>query len=277
MTFWIRDIPSSMQQEGWTVAAQLLERWFSTAARTMTEGEKNGNVPPTSVPAAFVDRTSVTMDWVLSFARAREAHNYLLGRWSRSDQFGKSRDLIRKRLLKGVRSGLGANRERFRFGDFTATVPEIDVACQANFQAVSSSLVGGADGFYAAIANASIKLAVTGIVTRPDPTRLRLEIDEVGSYLRDTYDFIDGPDQWFSQRLGSWGPTGFLGAAFAAPEVSVTAATAASTNKGQAFWRATNASFNEYRRLHGRGGDFLIFSDLRRTRLPRPMVVEVSL
>lgn len=270
MAFWIRDIPASMRREGWTVGAQLMDRWFATAARSMTRDEKNGLTPPTSVPAAFVEGRIVTMAWVLRFARAREAHDRLLRTWNQG-RLEASSDLIRTRLRRALAAGLGANARSFRFGDLSRSLPVIDVTCQANREGVNSGFFDGVDDFYAGIANALIKVAVTGIVTRTGPSRLRLEIDEVGTYLRDTYDFIG------EQGLGSWGPSGISRAALLAPEVPVTRAERGQAPQGQLFCSVGNASFRRYRELHSRGGDFLIFSDLRRVRLAQPTVVEMSL
>ena len=85
---------------------------------------------------------------------------------------------------------------------FAAGPARADQTCQLNFQRIESALFGDVDDFYAAIGRGSVKIAVAGDAVPLPAARIRLTIDEVGTSLRDTYDFNG------DQMLGSWGPTG---------------------------------------------------------------------
>ena len=118
--------------------------------------------------------------------------------------------------------------------------------------------------------NALLMLAVAGEATPLTGNRWRVTIDEVGSYIRDSYDFL-GP-----QPLGAWGPDGFSRIAVFAPEVPIIAEQPHSDGQGR-YFSVSNDSFRKYRDHYHRGGDFSIFSDIVRTRLARPVTMELTL
>ena len=83
-------------------------------------------------------------------------------------------------------------------------------------------------------------------------------INEVGVYAMDSYDFNDDPvswrpTSWVSQPLGYWNPkTGYVG-----------------RRPGKGDY-VSNKTFQEYRGKTGRGGDFMIYSDVKVVKLPTP-------
>jgi hypothetical protein len=77
-------------------------------------------------------------------------------------------------------------------------------------------------------------------------------INEVGVYAMDSYDFNDGPDSWISQPLGIW---------------DVKAGEARLRPPGE---YVNNKTFQEFRSKTGRGGDFMIYSDVKVVKLPSP-------
>jgi hypothetical protein len=57
MSVTIRDIPTSMRANGWSVGARRMDRWFAHSARVMSPAEKQGDVvsPDMELRIAGVD------------------------------------------------------------------------------------------------------------------------------------------------------------------------------------------------------------------------------
>ncbi len=263
MVFTLIDIPAAMRQEGWPIGARVMERWFAGAARVMSDREKSGDIAPGDVEARIV-----TIGWCRRFARFTQAENALLSTWSSPARLGKARRIITDRV-RDWRRRTGATGA-FRFGNLHAAAATIDRTSQVNVQPIDSSMFGDVDDFYAAIGRGAVKIAVAGDVTPLANGTVRLTIDEVATYLRDTYDFNG------DQMLGSWGPGGLRRAAILAPDIQVVRE-GAKERRGQAFWSVGNESFRDWRRHYGRGGDFIIYSGAARRRLTAPVVLELAL
>lgn len=250
MTFTLRDVPAAMRREGWTVGALLMERWFNAPPYAMDLRVKTGDVPPRF---NFTETRLVTMAWAMGFSRAVHALEQLREGWSQPQRMARSNPVVAGQLRRWIvrTAPTGA----FRFGDLSGGVPAIDQSCAINFQPVDSGWPGPIDDFYAALGRASIKIAVSGMVTA-SADNWRLTIDEVGFYLRDTYDFIS------DQRLGSWGPDGFSRVAVGAPGIEIDPAATPGMWSGAAqYWTVDNADFRRWRALFGKGGDFVIYSN----------------
>lgn len=263
MAFTLHDIPAAMRANGWVVGARLMERWFARGARTMSLDEKRGRVPSPDVETQIV-----TMRWAMSFARAARARDELLATWNQGSHLQASIGVIEGRVREWRRNH-PPGKAPLRFGNLAASARQVDTTCQANFKTVTSGIFSSVDDFYAALGNAQVNLAVSGMVEQVAKGRSRLRIDEVATYLRDTYDFNG------DQALGSWGPSGIMRTAFLAPAIPVVAE-GAEDDPGQAYWSVSNGSFQEYRRHYHRGGDFVILSDVVRTRLSVPVAIEVA-
>lgn len=263
MAFTLADLPAAMRKNGWVVGAQLMERWFARAAREMPRDEKIGRIPSPDIETRLV-----TMRWALGFARFKQAHDELLATWSQGDHLIASAGIIERRV-RAWRTRNPPAKAPQRFGDLSAATVAVDATCQANYKKVDSSVLGPVDDFYAALGSAQIDLAVSGCIQAHAPGSSRLIVDEVGTYLRDTYDFIG------DQRLGSWSPSGLSRLAFLAPDIPIVAEGAVD-DPGQEYWSVSNGSFQEYRRHYHRGGDFVILSNIVRTRLVTPVVVELA-
>lgn len=130
-------------------------------------------------------------------------------------------------------------------------------------------MFGTVDDFYAAIGKGTIKLAVSGITTPLPNNKWRLAIDQLGTYLRDTYDFIG------DQSLGNWSRSGFTRFAPLAYTIAVDPQFAPEGSENSWF-AVSNAAFRGYRRYYHRGGDFVIFSDVRRRQLADPIILELN-
>ena len=156
------------------------------------------------------------------------------------------------------------------FGDPSAAVKVLETTAQVNFAKVGA-LTDPLDDFYGAVGRAVLKAAAFGSIEQKG-TGLRVTIDRLGVYLRDTYDY--NGKQW----LGLWSESGvdksqlaealgmYLGGY---PSIHIDPA-AGSDPKTE--YAVGNKDFRAYRVKYGRGGDFINVSDVRMVRLPQPTV-----
>jgi hypothetical protein len=116
-----------------------------------------------------------------------------------------------------------------------------------------SSQFDSPDDMVASLARFKLKMTIKGAVCASKV----VYINEVGVYAWDTFDFNDNatswdPRTWTSQPLGFWNPkTGYVGR----------------LPRRDYF---SNATFQEYRNKTNQGGDFLIYSDMKVTKLASP-------
>ncbi|MEG3088590.1 DUF6402 family protein [Sphingomonas sp. PB4P5] len=263
MAFTLIDIPRAMRREGWQIGARVMERWFAGAARIMSDDEKTGLTLPRDIESRIV-----TTAWCRKFARFVDAENQLIATWALPARMGRARRNLTDKV-RAWRRRANAGTAPFRFGDLSVAAATIDQTCQLNLQVIESSLLGDADDFYAAVGRGTVKIAVAGNAVPISRGRVRLTIDEIGTYLRDTYEFNG------DQMLGSWGPDGLRRAAILALSIQWVRESA-KEDQAQAYWSVSNGSFQGWRRHYGRGGDYVIFSDVRRRRLLRPFAVELD-
>lgn len=271
MPFTLRDIPTTMRSRGWTVGAAMMDRWFAGDAWAMAPQEKNGDVPITAVTADKIETKLATMRWSLGFARVNGVHHHLVDSWSTPTRLAASQRRLGELLALWIKTHRIASGQPFRFGDLGQPVVVIETSCQINFDVTHSSIWDPLDDFYAAIGVGAIKLAVTGMA-EPQDGGYKLTIDEIGTYLRDTYDFIG------DQQLGYWSRYGVE--KFLFPPIRIPLDPKTADNDGDwdrgTFYQVNNGSFREYRTMFGKGRDFFIHSDVLRTKLATPVVVSVA-
>jgi hypothetical protein len=270
MSFWLRDLPTVMRNQGWRTGAACMERWFNTPARIMSLSEKNGRIDYTTLRAGAVDTDLVKMAWAMRFARLSEAAIRLQREWVTQ----RASDLLRVRVARW-RSDRGIRKDAsFRFGDLSMAAPLAHKTCQANSRPVGG-LLDPFDDFYAALGRATLNVAVTGMVEIYGG-RTRLRVDGLGLYLRDSYEFLG------EQSLGYWNSQGVASFAADAEDIPTTSTAATQSDDysiglgrvSMSFrrqYRVTNGSFASFRSTHKRGGDFSIFSDLYRPTMPHPV------
>jgi hypothetical protein len=187
------------------------------------------------------DTATIRMDsFILTFPRARAVYDQLLGAriWANPAAQMQIEDWLRRsgRLAGGTR----------RFGDFTQPFPGLD-RVHINFRTVGFG-VTDSDDLAAALGNFAFHVIIKGDVSTSVSGRYLVTIDEVGIYARDSFDFNG------DQFLGYWDSS----------DDSV------SMLNGLSGDRVDNERFRDYRRRHGRGGDFLVFSDIKTVRLSPP-------
>ena len=224
---------------------------------------KRGDVP---APASAVDTHIITMAWLLRFSRVASAYHKLLQDWSNPPRLAKSAKQVEVQFRRWLAANPRASGTRFRFGNLARPVVEVDKHYAINFEVIDSPWYGDVDDFYAACGRVLFKIAISGIAER-DKDKWRIAIDQVGIFLRDTYDFNG------DQYLGGWGPDNFYKLASIAIPIDPREPQGWLTRNTDCY-AVSNASFREYRGRFHHGGDFLIFSDVRQVALPRAVIVE---
>lgn len=275
MSFWIRDIPAVMRKNGWLVGAVCMERWFRSPAREMPYAEKVGRLDYRTLPANSLERRLVTMNWAMRFERVFSTSYRLQREWVTQ----AASDVLRGRVA-AWRTARGITKNEFRFGDLSLPTVVVNATCQANSRSVGSPF-DGFDDFYAALGRATMHIAVQGTFRGAANGRGVLEVDGMGVYLRDSYDFIG------EQGLGYWNRAGVSYLADNALDIPIQAPTGNndadwsmgvgrfSISRARLF-KVTNGSFSNYRNLSKRGGDFTIFTDIHRLVM-QPRTIEINL
>jgi hypothetical protein len=231
-----------MRNYGWKRGQRLLETWFSRPAAI---------APFYSPPVTNV----ITMDWVLSFERAKDVYDRLVAEriWSNNAaQVELTEQLLRKGYLKKF-----AGTQRF--GDLTQPVGILQ-ADYINHRPAGSS-TGRLDDLTAALGAFTFRVVVAGTVTWAEARdTFDVTIDQVGVYVHDSFDFNG------SQYLGSWAYPGSsyqdkYGRVYEFPSGRV------SPWPFEGGEIIMNYDFREYRQRTVKGGDFLVFSDLNRVNM----------
>ncbi len=219
------------------------------------------------LPSAYLDDTTVTMQWALGFARVQSAMARLQANWASPAAI----TLLKQRV---VRQSPGRIQECWRFGDLSKPARILDETCQVNY-AVFGRWSDPLDDFYGAMGEAQIKLAVSGMVIARGPVHARIEIDELGFYLRDSYDFNDG-NSFISQPLGCWGFDGMQCGVRTNLDVPISETVVdeePSVVQGYKYI-VQNSDFRRWSERNQRGGDFMVLSNVHRVRLPFPVQLE---
>jgi hypothetical protein len=231
--------------------------------------EKKGDVDPRTLLPAAIDETTISMQWVLGFARANLVHARLLSSWATPKGLAQ----LRRRIIAESPLTLPKGQTSWRLGDFSKPAKVLDETCQVNFVEVGS-LNDPLDDFYGALGKGALKLAVTGPVTTSKNGRYQIAIDEMAVYLRDTYDFND--DSFRSQPLGFWSAQTVRRGLMVRWDIEIDEVLVdAGSVPDDRLYAVQNDDFQDYRAKYGYGGDFVIYSDVWRTRLAKPLVLEV--
>lgn len=226
----VKSIPAIMRSKGWANGAILMDSWFVRPSKS-----KPGYDTP--------DTTTIRMDWVLGFARAREVYDKLVldKVWQNNAARAEITKMLRSKALLLKNASF-----KLPFGNLSLPVPQQD----ADY--VNQRLVGmtmDLDDMSAALGNFVLNVVVAGFVRNNDSgPGFYVDIHEVGVYVKDSYDF-EG-----DQFLGFWDSS----------DNSVSMFNFLSGTK------IDNVDFRNWRAKNGKGGDFQVFSDVKRIRLLKP-------
>lgn len=252
------DLPKVMDKMGWTVAPRLMERWFECDAFVLGEELREKYFDdPLDIPAVHCNDIIVTMDWALKFERIRDAYNNII------------RIINSYAAINKLHANIIAHKlfdDGSRLGNIGMNARELNAHCQIQTQ-MFGSRTDTIDDLYGAIGLGMLQLAVVGEVQR-GINKDSFRVDNIGVYLKDVYEFNG------FQFLGCWtnentfGKAEILGRA-AAQAYRLTSPAAALTAKfiktDQPVFHVHNHDFRNYREKHGKGGDFIIYSDVKWT------------
>ena len=237
----ITKIPKVMRNKNWIVGAILMERWFKLAANAL---------PKEGIPST----QDVKIDWVLSYSRAKRTFDRIFHKkiWSTDSAKKQIKSELKKMNLlsttpKKLRLPVNIsamNYDKYHF-QYYSVGGMVDMA------------TGALDDLRAALARFNFMLIMTDVDINPivesDSTTVnsyKVTINEIGIYVKDSYDFNDAPGK--DQSLGSWN--------FKSNQVSrfITA---------NDWYVVRNSDFRKWRQKNQRGGDYLIYSDIKRVKL----------
>ena len=236
-------LPQIMRNNKWYQGAILLEEWLRRPARirpaTMAATPRDFGPPVLNV---------VTMDWILSFdskPAVNNTYNQLINERLWKNEAAKSAIsvmLARTGITAQARSAPG---RKIKFGDLTSSnVVEIE---GVHIQSREVEIFSYYDGLTAAIANFSFHVAIKGEASYTQKG-LEITVEEIGIYAKDSYDYINDGTLYlaclcYDQYLGDWGK-----------------------DVGYVY----NSSFNNWRTANNRGGDSLVYSDIKVTKITPP-------
>lgn len=279
--FDIQDVPKSMRKLGLPMAAKQQERWFAGAANYSTsaqglrdEIDQNG----VRYAPAMVDSTTIKMEWVLSFSRAKKAFDELIRERLRTPDALKTLkdELTPYRNRSDILGWNVANsdfltfHQKFQFQRIAVNASWGERIGQFLDRSISAGGVPddltatlGSFNFYAAVRYARFEWSSTDRVA---------VITEVSVYVRDPYEFSD------EQYLGHWSPS----------HVAVVPAHQVAGGKGwldypvvegsvydkdSVLYPVTNKDYRDWRAKHNQGGDFMIYTDRINVKLDSPIRV----
>lgn len=220
-----------MRAKGWVDGAQLMEKWFTG--------------PPTAKPAyTSPDLATIKIDgWALTFPRAKSVFDAMVRDkvWSNE----KAKPLLATRLRSlGMLGTLG------KCFDFSRKSVPDQHALHINFRTVEFGLLDSLDDMEAALANFSFYVVPLSGDVGPEGGRFRVKLSQVGIHIMDSYDFEGDQD------LGYWDE---------------------GTNNVSSTWigsgdgvKVTNETFRNWRTANSKGGDFLVYSDVKTLTLNPP-------
>ncbi|WP_164003057.1 DUF6402 family protein [Pyxidicoccus caerfyrddinensis] len=275
--FKLTDIPKVMDALSWKEAARFQRKWFDAPAYELPRDYKTGKKDARTLDKSHVVE-DLSFDWLMSASkRAKPEVDELIAEFSDireySHRVGKVKGIL-STLSPGLivllarmdKMGLVDTKrmslkEGFRdFGDLPAI--ELEYTSQFNFIPMSADFWSQAtdkmDDVYGALGAFSLKIAATTIRThfrhKDFPA---LEIDELGFYVRDTFEFTNtGKDQplgyWSKKGVRKPGPIDYL----LDPDYI--------DHDDVRYFKVTNNSYNDYRNKWKKGGDFMVFSTVKK-------------
>jgi hypothetical protein len=245
----LSDLPGVMRNMGWIVAPKLMDRWFQGDAFVLHDDlrDKYDDFPLSILPEHY-DDDIVTMDWALQFDRVVEAYDSIIADYATK----AATKLLEKRLHH-----YGWPTTSPRLGNTSMTARELNATCQIQ-TAHCGKLTDTIDDFYGAIGRGFVQLAVVGHVYRDNFSEMFI-IDNVGLYLKDRYEF-----EGF-QFLGAWTKTKAFGKAEMLSRLSAATSPVGTQilKLNEPVFHVFNHHFRQYREKHGKGGDFVIYSDVK--------------
>lgn len=261
--FTLRDLPKVMENVlKWPVSAAVMKLWFSLPARALSNKEKDGDVKPREIPRDYVNTDLITWAWLNRFERVQKAEAELMAKLNTANALRALDGLITSKTKQAFVEAGGKPAEiRNNFQN------PIDLHSDWQFQFVKVGYqMNQVDDLYGALGNFILAAAVTkASLTQLRPGVAKLMIREVGIYVRDTFDFIG------QQYLGHWSDKGLALQPFAVASNMAGNADIDMPTWHMPAWNprmgwlkpVNNSDFRTLRNATQRGGDLVLFSDVR--------------
>ncbi|ASA55633.1 hypothetical protein BSQ33_07935 [Vibrio gazogenes] len=266
--FTVLDIPEVMSGKlNWPKSATVMNLWFQLNAREMTPSEKAGVVKPVDFPKEYINKTLFPWTWLTQYPQVKEALSEMN---SLLDTSNAKREQ-RKHLVKYIKDKQQEIVFPYQLDNGSDPVV-LHSFWQFQLKGIGYDF-GQVDDLYGSLGNFAIYAAITkALIKKVDEKHYQATVTEVGIYMRDTFDFIG------SQYLGHWNfeglglnPLGGLANRFNFewqlpgwnPKLGM----------AEAFG---NHDFNQYRDKHSKGGDLLLFSDVKRLPVNIELLLEIS-
>ena len=265
--FHIDMIPDAMDKMKWPVAAKLMRHWFNTKpalAFTVETKDQYQRGNALDIPDAIVSCDIVKMSWAMQFEQVINGNKHLSGEWDSP----KGREQLKKRLSqKG-----NYKKDNISIG-YADDIRELEDTAQVNMTLIGSK-IDTVNEWYGAVGNANLKVCVRGVVETRDEEAF-FNVESVGYYLKDAYDFID---DGYPEPLGVWSKDRVLSKA----ELSLYLSSyfvgfwGNLVREFSGFVPVFNADFRQWQKKHNSGGDFIVFSDVYWTEpLPQKKVIKL--
>ena len=277
--FDIQDVPKAMRKLHMPMAAKLQERWFAgqeNYSRTPLDLQKEIDQHGSRYASTLVDSTTIKMDWVLSFPRAKKAFDELIGSSLKNPKSMK----ILKNILAPYRSRSdivawnSANSDFLQFHQkFQFQLIDVNATWSSRISqflrreifsaGVPDDLTGalGSFNFYAAVRYATF-----------NKSRSTATVSDISVYVRDPYEFSD------EQYLGHWSEThvAIVPTHQIAPVSTWLDFPVVDGNiyeKGSVLYPVKNKDYRQWRQKNSQGGDFMIYSDRKDVQLDSPITL----
>lgn len=275
--FKISDIPAAMDHMQWTQGARLMRKWFDNSAYEMPIAVKVGDTSSSSLDAQKL-LTDLPFDWLFSASsRVRDPveslvselqdireFNGLIGRTkSPLTQLSNGLVVFMTRLKRMGHLDENACVLQNAYEDLSGlSAMQLEETSQFNLIRLGSTLwekaTDNLDDVYGALGSFAIKVAATKFRTLTNDHGFpAINIEEIGLYVRDTYDFLNVDDD---QLLGYWSRKGVIRPG----PIDYLSAPDNIDRNGDRYFKVTNGAFNQYRKQKNHGGDFLVFSTVKR-------------
>lgn len=289
--FDIQEIPGAMRKEMMPVAAKLMERWFAGELNygptdQDTKNEINQKGEP--YPPGMYDMTTVKLDWVLQYRRAKDQYDALVNASVRTPEalLRLSKILGRYRrphvkldtwVMCGEKLPSLHKHFQFTFANVGSTLAQKlaeDIDARLHTSGVPDDLNGALGSFniYAAVAYATFNNDAS-----------IADVSGIYVYIKDNYSFTDKSGKT-SQYLGHWSSKGIIVleyngfASYLGKPALYRSYSVRMGNpevKGNVYYPVHNKDFREWALKHQRGGDFIVYSDYRFVPIYPPIKVRL--
>ena len=248
------DLPVAMDKMGWTMSAKLMRRWFATAPAYAMPSEirKGTNIDYLALPTSQIEEKIIKRDWLMGFESVRDMAELLYSEWNTPKGI--------EQLTHRLRNAAWNPGKTTKLGQGMKFAKELDNNAQVNYREFGAYL-DTFDDLFGSIFKATLKLAVVGKASRSWLSKQDIfEIERIGIYMRDTYDFNA---DWHSDALlglGVWNRDRLLTKAQtldykASPPYLI-------ATKYPGYVPVYNADFRRWQKANNEGGDFFVFSDV---------------